>query len=246
MSDPVCGCFLKCLNVCAEWYDDAIQYNHGGLQKEQREYLLRLRAAIGGLSSLLNDEQVAPNLRGFLPVLAPFENLRSQLSEFDTKLMRVAELRSDSKPRTGLESDFVDALIYQDHFKERSPFEWLAGVYLPEVYYLFFGFESGWGKGAKYLSFVDVVLRSLKVKAEDRTSYSRETISRAVRVRADGNIRRKKGPLVDSDVPDQMEWYRHMHFMDAIRVELGLGLEMRLKSSLEHARRVLADFSAAK
>jgi hypothetical protein len=232
--------FLRCLNVCAAWYDDAILYNHGGPQNEQRDYLLRLRAAIGGLSLLLNDDHLPRNLRGFLPVLAPFANLSSELYELDRKLERVAEFRSDSKPRTGEESDFVDALIYQDHFRERSPFEWFAGVYLPEVYYLFFGFESGWGQGGKFLSFADVVLRSLKIKTEDRTFYSREAISRAVRTRA----RRKKGPLVDSDVPDQMEWFRHMQFIDAIRV--GLGFRVRLKSPLEHARHVLADLNIAK
>jgi hypothetical protein len=244
MNAPVNERFLRCLNVCAAWYDDAVLYKHGGPQKEQRDYLLRLRAAIEGLSLLLNDDHVSGNLRGFLPVLAPFANLSSQLYELDRKLERVAEFRSDAKPRTGEESDFVDALIYQDHFRERSPFEWFAGVYLPEVYYLFFGFESGWGQGAKFLSFADVVLRSLKVKTEDRTFYSREAISRAVRIRADNKTRRKKGPLVDSDVPDQMEWLRHMHFVDAIRV--GLRFRVRLKSSLEHARRVLGDLKVAK
>ena len=126
MNAPVNERFLRCLNVCAAWYDDAILYNHGGPQKEQRDYLLRLRAAIEGLSLLLNDDHVPGNLRGLMPVLAPFANLSSQLYELDRKLERVAEFRSDLKPRTGEESDFVDALKYQDHFRERSPFEWFC------------------------------------------------------------------------------------------------------------------------
>jgi hypothetical protein len=235
MNAPVNERFLKCLNVCAKWYDDAILYNHGAPQKQQRDYVLQLRSAIEGLSLLLNDDRVPGNLRGFLPILAPFGDLPSRLYELDRKLERVAGFRSDLKPQTGQESDFVDALIYQDHFRERSPFEWLSGVYLPEVYYLFFGFESGWSQGGKFLSFADIILRSLKVKTEDRNFYSREAISRAARMGTNGKIRRKKGPLVDADVPDQMEWYRHMQLMSAIGV--------RPKSSLEYARRVLADLN---
>jgi hypothetical protein len=227
--------FLRCLKVCDEWYSDAILYNHGGPQKHQREYLCQLTAAINALLPLLNVDRMPNNLQGFLPVLAPFANLPAQLEELNEKLQRVAELRSDSKPRTGLESDFVDLLKYQDHFKERSPFDWLAGVYLPELYYLFFRFESGWGKGRKFLLFGDVVLRAMKVTTVDGKFYSTKAISRAVRIKPDIKQRRKKGPLVDRDVPDQLEWYRHMHFMDAVGV--------RIKSSLEYARDVLADLN---
>lgn len=235
MNAPVNERFLRCLNVCAAWYDDAILYNHGGPQKRQREYLWQLSAAIDALSPLLIVERMPNNLKGFLPVLVPFDNLPEQLEELNKKLRRVAELRSDSSPSTGSESDFVDALKYQDHFKERSPFDWLAGVYLPELYYLFFPFESSWGQGRKFLSFADIVLRAMKVKTVDGKFYSAKAISRAVRIKPDIKQRRKKGPLVDRDVPDQLEWYRHMHFMDAIGV--------RIKSSLENGHDVLADLN---
>jgi hypothetical protein len=141
MTAPVKERFLRCLVVCADWYSDAILYNHGGPQKNQREYLVQLRTAIPELLRFLNVDATPPNLRGFLPVLAPFLDLRIELKELETKLARVAELRSDTNPRSGEENDFVDALIYQDHFKERSPFDWLAGVYLPEVCYLFLNLD---------------------------------------------------------------------------------------------------------
>jgi hypothetical protein len=247
MTAPVKERFLRSLKVCDEWYSDAILYNHGGPQKHQREYLCQLSAAVDALSPLLAVDRMPNNLRGFLPVLAPFGNLPEQLEELNKKLKRVAGLRSDSRSKkkqsdtrslTSLESDFVDILIYQDHFKERSPFDWLAGVYLPELYYLFFRFESGWGKGRKFLSFADIVLRAMKVKTVHGKFYSTKAISRAVRIRPDTKPRRKKGPLVDRDVPDQLNWHRHMHLMGAVGV--------RSKSSLEHAREVLAGLNNAK
>lgn len=238
MTAPVKGRFLRCLIVSVRWYEDAILYNHSGPQKEQRKYLRELKTAIRRLSPLVNVERMPANLRGFLPVLAPFANLPTDLETLNRKLKRVEELRSNSRPETGLESDFIDALIYQDHFKERAPFEWLVGVYLPEIYFLFFSYESGWGQGSKYLSFAAIVLRAMKIKTGKGTYYTKKAVSRAVRINPDLAIRRKNGPRVDNDVPDQLEWYRHMHWMGAIG--------LRLKDPIEHAKKVLADLNVAK
>lgn len=238
MTAPVKECFLRCLIISVQWYEDAILYNHSGPQKEQREYILELTTAVSRLSALLNARRMPTNLKAFLPELAAFGDLPTDLEALQRKLKRTAELRSNSQPETSLERDFVDALIFQDHFKERAPFEWLAGVYLPEVYFLFFGFESKWGQGSKYLSFADVVLRSLKIKTAKGAFYTKKAISRAVRVKPDLASRRKNGPRVDNDVPDQFEWYRHMHWMNAVG--------LRLKDPIERAKKVLADLNSAK
>jgi hypothetical protein len=80
----------------------------------------------------------------------------------------------------------------------------------------------------------------MKVKTGRGAFYSRQAISRAVRVNPDRNLhlRRKKGPLVDGEVPDQLGWYRHMHLMNAIGV--------RLKSPIEYARHTLAELNIPK
>jgi hypothetical protein len=213
MIPSVKGRFLRCLEVCAFWYNDAIRFNHGAPQKEQREYISRLRSALHEVASLLDEDAIPTNLRSILPRLAPFSSLLSQVGELDPKLKRIETLRSDTLPCSGLESDFIDALQYQDHFKERSPFDWLAGVYLPEVFYLFFPVHLGWGKGKQFLSFAESVLREMNVRTGAGSLYSRKAISRSVRL---NKVRRKAGPLVDKDVPDQLEWYRHMYLMSAI------------------------------
>jgi hypothetical protein len=133
MTAPVKKCFLRCLQVCADWYNDATLYNHGAPQKQYREYLFQIIKAIDELSPFLEVDRLPADARSHLSNLAQFGNLSLELAELNKRLTRIAKLRSDSTPRTAGESDFGDFLKYQDHFKERSPFNWLAGVYLPEV-----------------------------------------------------------------------------------------------------------------
>jgi hypothetical protein len=185
--------------------------------------------------TLLDEKNIPSNISSYLQDFAPYSSLLTQIEELDPKLKRVGSLRSDTVPLTGLECDFVESLQYLDHFKERSPFDWLAGVYLPEVFYLFFRVHSGWGKGKQFLSFAESCLREMNVRIGIGRYYSRRTISRAVRL---NTSRRKTGPLVDRDVPDQLEWYRHMHLMSV------LGLGLRLKAPIEHARAILIEMSA--
>jgi hypothetical protein len=163
-------------------------------QREHVEFATELRAATSYFASRLNEDRVPNSLTHFVNDFSPLADLRSRPEKLDSDLKRVAELQSNSKARTGLEKDFIETLTYQDHFKERSPFDWLAGVYLPELYFLFFGFKSGWAKGGKFLTFAEIVLREMRVKTAQGKFYSRQAISRATRVLRDGgNIRNDTG-----------------------------------------------------
>jgi hypothetical protein len=218
----------RALQVCFDWYHDAIIFNSSVFERERLIFVQNVREAVKSLTSLLTDSRMEQ-----YGDLAPLLDLPERLERLDRQLERVEKLRPDAKPRTGLESDFIESLIYADHFKERSPFDWLAGLYLPELYYLFFDHRLPLGKGRKFLSFVNTILRMLKIKTPQGRYYSKEAISRARRL-SDQAPRRKGGPRVDTDIPDQMEWYRHMSLVQA------LGLGIRLKSSLELARQELA------
>ncbi|MGY3698940.1 hypothetical protein ACVIGA_009082 [Bradyrhizobium sp. USDA 3240] len=222
--------FKKCLEVCAIWYNDAIYYNNGDQRKELEQYIGDLRTALGDVVELLDNKNIPPCISSYFQDFAPYSSLLTQIEELDPKLKRVGSLRSETVPVTGMERNFIESLQYQDHFKERSPFDWLAGVYLPEVFYLFFRVHAGWGKGKQFLSFAESCLREMKVRTGGGKYYSRTTISRAVRL---NTPRRKTGPLVDRDVPDQLEWYRHTHLMSVIG--------LHLKTPIERARALLQD-----
>lgn len=220
--------FQKCLEVCAIWYNDAIYYNNGDERKQLERYIGELRATLGNVVELLERKNIPTNIRSYLQDFAPYSLLITQIEELDPKLMRMGSLRADTVPVTGLEKDFVETLQYQDHFKERSPFDWLAGIYLPEVFYLFFRIHIGWGKGKQFLTFAEACLQEMNVRTGTGRYYSRRTIGRAVRLRTP---RKKAGPVVDRDMPDQLEWYRHMHFMSVIG--------LRSKTPIENARAFL-------
>jgi hypothetical protein len=129
------------------------------------------------------------------------------------------DLRSLSTPKTGLESDYVDRLAYEDHFKAKSPFQWMVGVYLREMYEIFVDQRA---TGKNYVAFAYQVLKELKIK-DGHAYYSLESIARAAR----GYRRsRKLSPRLD-----QLEWdvYRDMQFCWAcgVRETLHPSIELR-------------------
>ncbi len=231
MSQPLRERFTRALDLCFDWYQQATSHNDHAAERERLTFIQEVRKSIKSLTSLLKDRRFG----GFW-FLTPLSDLPERLDKLDSQLQRVEELRPDTIPRTGDESDFVAFLIHEDHFKERSPFEWLAGVYLPEVYYLFFDPRIPFGTGRKFLSFAEICLRVMKIKTPQGKYYSKEAISRA-RQLSGKTGRRKGGPRLDADVPDQMEWYRHMAIIQALR------LGIRLKSSIELARLELLKLS---
>ncbi len=147
MTDPVKEKFLRCLEVCVLWYNHATMFNYGERQKSKRAYIRRLKTAAGEIELLIKSDAASDNFQSALKSMAPISTLLSLVQELGPKLTRIESMRSDSKPVTGLECEFIEELQYEDHFKERSPFDWLAGVYLPEVYLLFFSGSARLGEG---------------------------------------------------------------------------------------------------
>jgi hypothetical protein len=178
-------------------------------------------------------------LKGLPPLegsLLP-EETGAILSELIEGVNRILDLKSNSSAASGIECDYIDCLVYEDHFKERSPFEWIATVYLAEVYELHFGDSADRSEAKKYVTFVDVTLRELKVKKQN-SYYSRETIRRAVRER---RARRKGAIRIEMEANFQNELARHMELQAAC------GLFYRSKNrSLAEARAILLEIEKDK
>ena len=203
--------FAACLEVCVCWYEDAAECHRGAPQREFASIAIEIADTAQRLLALLKDSRVQN-----LPSFFPNNSFVAELEAVMPLLERARSLNPTSIPKTGLEADFVDAMLYRDHFQQRSPFEWIAGVYLPELFYLFIdNTKSGkeWGKGREFISFAVAVLRALQIRPETG-DYSRESISKAVRLNPtvpnkQGLTRRKNIPAVDADINDPWEWYRH-------------------------------------
>jgi hypothetical protein len=204
-----------CLKICVDWYNDALVYTSRRSQKIEQLTARRLQLAANDLLAQLENIQRTPYLSFFFTLKkqrnparpkrqrnpAPLENtlnlapLKKQLLDLSVAIDTALRLESDSEPSTGLQSDFVDYLGYQDHFRSKSPLEWLVGVYLIETYGLNFSVEAG-VETKNYIPFAMAVLKELGIK-NGKFSYSAETIRRAVRRAVSGERDRRKAKKVD-------------------------------------------------
>jgi len=83
--------------------------------------------------------------------------------------------------------------------RTHSPFEWLAGAYLPEAFRKCFGIEptrtrdtyDGKDLSGPYLQFAEQVLIEFGITKHGRP-YSRETISKALSDLKNGRVRRRR------------------------------------------------------
>jgi hypothetical protein len=218
------GALAKCIEICADWYTEALIYTSRHLQKTERSAARRLQAMANDLlTQLKNDQQ-----NSYASFVENLDLLKKQLSDFSAGIGTLLVLQSDSVPSTGLQSDFVDALAYQDHFRARSPLEWLIGVYLIETYRLNFQIKKGTAQ-KNYDAFAMAVLKELKIK-NGSSNYSIESIRRATRATLGGRDRRKARKVED------------IQFMIARQTSLYAACGRRWKS--EAISRALKEFEA--
>lgn len=208
--------FEKCLQICLNWYSDADYYNYRPAHSDIVDFARSAAEAAEQLLRLLERGEIhPPRLTSYSDFAGPLSEVLPPLRRFREVVKRVSIVRADTRPASGLELDhFIDWYIYADHFRERTAFEWLAGLYLCELYELFVDSPP---KGHEFISFVRAVLEVFNVKTPTGGRYSKEAISRARRLSdqlgsTDKKVAkaRRQGPIVDADVPDQMGWYRHM------------------------------------
>lgn len=226
--------FARCLEVCVQWYGDARIYHRRSASQEFAELTGEIANTAGYLLTLLAD----PRTQRLTTLRSEKRLLVEQLQAILPKVERLRSIGPNLVPVTGDEADLVEGMRYEDHFKQRSPFEWIAGVYIPELFFLFVDntrVGRKWGKGPEFLSFAAAVLSALKIQ-RDGMEYSRETIAKAVRLNPTaankhGLLRRKNGPAFDAEVNDPWEWYRHQ----AWAVACGCSV----KTSIETVARVI-------
>ena len=217
--------FRACLQVCLNWYGDAAHFNGNPAQQDVADFAHGAAEATERLLRLLERGNIPPRLTSYPDFAGPLSELLPALKKFREIAKRLTIVRSYTRPASGLELDhLIDWYIYTEHFRERTAFEWLAGVYLCELYELFLGHPSG----RKFIRFVETVLEVFRIKTPNGRQYSKETISKARRLsdqlatisKKPAKSRRPR-PLVDANVPDQMNWLRHMQLEGAMGLHLG-------------------------
>jgi hypothetical protein len=121
--------FSRCLQICLDWYSSAAQYNYKPAHQDITDFARSAAKAAEQLLSLLERRDLPPRLASYPDFARPLSELLPTLRKFHRVVERLTIVRSHTRPASGLELDhLIDWLIYADHFRERTAFEWLVGV----------------------------------------------------------------------------------------------------------------------
>ena len=169
----------RCLNLCFSRYQDAIRFASRSEQTASSRQLEKARKAAKRLAVVLEAGEV-----GDWSVTSPSGgDLKSR--DFANKLVCDIDAALRAK-RSDLEQ------AYADTFKAHSPFEWLVGIYLPDVYELNFQKKPTVSEDGPFVRFGESVLRELGVAKDDGAPYKRSSIARTLRSIRAGRRRRRE------------------------------------------------------
>ncbi|MFD1986239.1 hypothetical protein ACFSOZ_27720 [Mesorhizobium newzealandense] len=184
---------LRGLEICAQWYREALRYSTKKSDLQHRERLAAISKTTKRLRHLLDDESKACELnRSTTLHLLEMNDIQERLAA----LIKATERHlSQREIRNGPHT------AYQQSFRKWSPFEWLVGRWLPLVY-MEVGMEDPGGlealvaKDSSYIRFVLATLAELDVTS-GTTAYSRSSVIKAIRLPFTGKVRRKGASQVD-------------------------------------------------
>ncbi len=162
--EPDLGALSRCIEQCASWYLEATKNTVGNHQQ-----LGSIKKAAKRLDQLLVQERLP--LQGIDRHRASVKDL---IREID------GQLRWNEKG---------PAKAMQENLSNRSPFEWIAGNYLADVYQLIFDRKASYSPDGPFVRFVEATLRELEI-TNDGKSYSRASISKARKDDESGSTRR--------------------------------------------------------
>jgi hypothetical protein len=176
---------LRCLELSWQWYCSALAFSMAKSEEDRKQRLSRAHKIAKGLERLLAPDDVWQSLFAPLP---PDESIRHGISDLarliDKRLVEEAQDEAQGGPFKA----------YRDSFKTRSPFEWLAGNFLADVYFFTFGCRvPGISENGPYVRFAEIILDEFQVLRNGKP-YSRASIAKALRNDRRGLTRRKTNP----------------------------------------------------
>ena len=164
--EPDLGALSRCIERCASWYLEAIKNTSGNHQQ-----LGSIKKAAKRLEQLLAEERL------------PLQDVdRHRVSVKDLIREIDGHLRWNEKG---------PAKAMQQNLSNRSPFEWIAGNYLADVYQLIFDRKPAYSPDGPFVRFVEATLHELEITNSGKP-YSRASISKARKDDESGLTRRDR------------------------------------------------------
>jgi hypothetical protein len=172
------------LEWCAEWRHTAAQGRLSKLSKHKFSQLGKIQKVAKRLALLLSDDYVWLDISAKLPL-----QQRSPRDAVNDLVKAVGKVLKQQRVRAG-------APIETSDFAQRSPFEWLVGEHLPELFNRHFARRARLSRNqgrpdGPYIRFAERVLLELEIKHQGRP-YTREAIARALTATRKGLIRRRR------------------------------------------------------
>jgi hypothetical protein len=180
---------IRSIQKAENWYRDAKSFSHNKPMKEQNIRLNVVFKTAKRLEQLLSFDEVRNTIQYYTdPELA--ELLQDKLSELQTAIEMALWLPYGPDDRKE----------YCEGLKLRSPFEWLAGYCLPDVYEIHFRRPARTTVNGEYVLFTAKVLDVLGVD-NGGTRYTRSAIVRALTSVRSNRPRRALPKPKDGDSP---------------------------------------------
>jgi hypothetical protein len=184
---------IRCLNLCGEWYRSAVAFSSNKPEKDLARRLAMISKTARRLNQLLASEAIQQSL--FMSI--PAEEFPRAALDGAAQLVVMADRCLNRIPHGPSKS-------YRRSFKRRSPFEWLVGNFLPDVFELNFQRAASAYENGAFIRFAESVVTEAKI-AKAGKSYSRASIAKALRNERAGLVRRRRSvPVRD----DEYRWWR--------------------------------------
>lgn len=180
---------LRCLNLCSEWYREAVAHSSNKPEIERTRRLALIRKTAKRLEQLLGRPETLwhhPRTKKLAPTI-PGVTLKTLLNMVDGELV---------PPAPHIKS-------YFDSFKQRSPFESLVGNFLADAFELTFQRNTSLSQNGPFVRFAEAVLAELKITNHGKP-YSRASIAKALKNQRMGVLRRARVPYKK----DHYRWWR--------------------------------------
>jgi hypothetical protein len=183
---------LRALTLCRLWHMRALFM---GLDQPERKFIQKLEVIRKPTKRLVQLLTVLENQVLLFALLFPDDgkslqaNLSGLLEKIDRELAK--------RPWKGAHR------AYRESFKAFSPFDWLAGLYLPDVYELALGHRPSTAENGPSVRFVEAALAELKISKHGKP-YSRASIARSIRSIRARRTRRKSAGTAE----DHCRWWR--------------------------------------
>jgi hypothetical protein len=180
----------RSLDFSVRQYWAVVERNSDQPRRDLIKYYREVEKAVRKLQNKLRNRPRVPYPWEWVELTSGTEVLESMVKRCNTV---VEELQSEIEFGLDWEEELELLAPFKattEYYKQRSPIDWLAGYYLPRVYWNHFGHPPVTTRGGPYERFAGQVCEEYKIYNKG-TAYQSDTFVKALTDELNGRSRRK-------------------------------------------------------